>query len=51
MGQIATTLRIEEELKEELEKLCLEEQRSLNNLINWILWKYIEEHKKNSTSN
>ena len=39
-------IRIERELKEILDNMALEENRSLNNFICTILMKYIEEHKK-----
>ena len=41
-------VRIEEELKKELDMIALEENRSLNNLVVTILIKYLEECKKNS---
>lgn len=40
------TLRTTEELKKELDKIALEENRSLNNLIETILIKYVEQQKK-----
>lgn len=40
------TLRTTEEIKKELDMIALEENRSLNNLIETILIKYIEEKKK-----
>ncbi len=40
------TLRTTEEIKKELDNMALEENRSLNNLIETILIKYIEEKKK-----
>ena len=39
-------LRIDEEVKKELDKLALEENRSLNNLAVTILLKYLDEKKK-----
>ena len=42
---VPTTLRIEEELKEDLICIAEKEKRSLNNLINYILEKYVEEEK------
>lgn len=42
------TLRTNEEIKKELDMIALEENRSLNNLIETILIKYIEERKKDA---
>ena len=39
-------IRIDEEIKKELDKLALEENRSLNNFVVTILLKYLEEKKK-----
>lgn len=39
-------IRIDEELKKELDKLALEENRSLNNFVVTILMKYLEEKKQ-----
>lgn len=39
-------IRIDEDLKKELDMIALEEQRSLNNLVVWILTKYLETRKK-----
>ena len=46
-NNIIITIRTNEEIKKELDRLALEENRSLNNFINTILIKYLEEHKKN----
>lgn len=43
MNTETTTLRIDKELKKELDRIALEQNRSLNNLINTILMKYVEE--------
>ena len=40
-------VRIDEDIKKELDMLALEEQRSLNNLVVFILTKYLENVKKN----
>ena len=40
-------VRIDEDIKKELDMLALEEQRSLNNLVVFILTKYLENTKKN----
>ncbi|MCD8109594.1 MAG: Arc family DNA-binding protein [Clostridiales bacterium] len=37
------SIRIPHELKESLEKIASEDHRSLNNLINIILMKYVDE--------
>lgn len=42
------TLRTTEEIKKELDMIALKDNRSLNNLIETILIKYIEERKKES---
>lgn len=46
MNIIATTLRIDEELKKKLDMQAIKENRSLNNLIQKILIDYIEEKEK-----
>lgn len=46
MEQIPITLRIDEELHKELRQIAFDERRSINNLINFIIEKYIEEKKK-----
>lgn len=43
---VVTTIRIEPELKQELEAVAKQEKRSLNNLIALILSDYIERQKK-----
>ena len=48
---VPTTLRIDEDLKEDLEFIAEREKRSLNNLINYILEKYVDENKKNDNNN
>lgn len=45
MNNVIITLRTTEEIKKELDKLALEENRSLNNYINTILLKHLEEKK------
>lgn len=49
-NNVIITIRTNEEIKKELDKLALEENRSLNNFINTILIKYLEE-KKNERFN
>ena len=39
-------VRIDEDLKKELDMIALDEQRSLNNLVVYILSKYLEEYEK-----
>ena len=46
MNNCIITLRTSEEIKKELDMMALKENRSLNNFINTILIKYIEEQKK-----
>jgi len=43
---IATTIRIPENIKEELTRLAKEDGRSFNNLVSLILTKYIQENSK-----
>ena len=43
---IATTIRIPENIKEELAKLAKEDGRSFNNLVSLILTKYVQENSK-----
>lgn len=43
---ISTNLRIDENLWKELKKIALEQERSVNGQINYIIKKYIEEQKK-----
>lgn len=45
-NNVIITLRTNEEIKKELDKMALEQNRSLNNLVITILIKYIEETKK-----
>ena len=46
MNSVTTTLRMDEELKKELDNLALKENRSLNNLIVTILINYLEKEKE-----
>ena len=46
MNSVIITLRVNEEIKKELDKYALEENRSLNNFVVTILLKYLEEKKK-----
>ena len=43
---VNTQLRIGEELWKKLKKIALEEERSINGEINYIIRKYIEEKEK-----
>lgn len=47
MEQVPLTLRIDEDLHKELRKIAYEERRSINNIINFIIRKYLEEKKTN----
>lgn len=49
MNTSIITLRVSEELKKELDMLALKENRSLNNYLNTILTKFVEENKKGTT--
>lgn len=46
MSSVIITLRVNEELKKELDRMALEENRSLNNFISTILIKYVETKTK-----
>lgn len=46
MSSVIITLRVNEELKKELDRMALEENRSLNNFISTILMKYVDEKQK-----
>ena len=39
-------VRIDEDIKQKLDMIALEEQRSLNNLVVYILTNYIKNHEK-----
>ncbi len=45
MNKEVIYVRIDEDLKKELDMIALEEQRSLNNLVVYILSKYLKEYK------
>ena len=44
-NNVIITIRTNEEIKKELDRLALEENRSLNNFINTILIKFLDEKK------
>ncbi len=48
MNKDVIYVRIDEEIKKELDMIALEENRSLNNLIVTILMRYLEDRKKNN---
>lgn len=48
MNNVIITLRTSEEVKKELDKIALEENRSLNNLIVTILMRYLDSKKESS---
>lgn len=51
MSSVIITLRVNEELKKELDRMALEENRSLNNFISTILMKYVDsKHKEENES-
>lgn len=51
MNNVIIALRTNEEIKKELDRLALEQNRSLNNFIITILMKYLEEEKKKNDTN
>lgn len=46
MNNVIITLRTNEEIKKELDRLALEDNRSLNNYIVNVLIKHIDEEKR-----
>ena len=46
MNKDVIYVRIDEDMKKKLDMIALEEQRSLNNLVVWILSKYLQENEK-----
>ena len=48
MNNVIMTIRLDEETKKELDRLALEDNRSLNNYVLNILKKHIEEKKTNN---
>lgn len=48
MNNVIITLRTSEEVKKKLDKIALEENRSLNNLIVTILMRYLDSKKESS---
>lgn len=48
MNKDVIYVRIDEDLKQKLDMIALEEQRSLNNLVVWILINFIESRKNSS---
>lgn len=49
MNKEVIYVRLDEQLKKDLDMIALDEQRSLNNLVVRILTKFIEEKKKTPT--
>lgn len=47
MDKVSLTLRLDEEIHEKLRQISFDEKRSINNLINYILEKYINEKELN----
>ena len=45
-NKVATLIRIEEEIFEKIKEIALEQNRSFNKQIEYILKKYIEENEK-----
>ncbi len=45
-SKIQTGLRLNEALYEKIRQLAVKEQRSLNNLIEYVLQKYVEEYEQ-----
>lgn len=51
MNNVIITLRVNEEMKQKLDNIALEENRSLNNLISTILIRYLDSlEEKNKPS-
>ena len=51
MNTSIITLRVNEELKIKLDNIAIEENRSLNNLINTILIEYIKNKEEENNTN
>lgn len=49
-NKIQTGLRINEGTYEKLRYLCVKEQRSLNNLIEYVLQQYVDQYEKENGS-
>lgn len=49
MESATITIRTTLELKQKLDMMALEENRTLSNLIDTILKKYVEEHEKKNS--
>lgn len=45
-NKVQTGLRINEHTYEKIRYLCAREQRSLNNLIEYVLQQYVEQYEK-----
>ncbi len=48
MNKDVIYVRIDEDLKQKLDMIALEEQRSLNNLVVWILSNFIDSRENNT---
>ena len=48
-GTKVITLRVDEQLKFELERLAFKQDRSLNNFITHVLKEYVEQKEKGNT--
>ncbi len=46
MNKEVIFVRIDEDLKKKIDNIALEEQRSLNNLVVWVLTKFIATYEK-----
>ena len=46
MNKEVIFVRIDEDLKKKIDNIALEEQRSLNNLVVWVLTKFIAKYEK-----
>ena len=46
MNKEVIFVRIDEDLKKKIDNIALEEQRSLNNLVVWVLTKFITTYEK-----
>lgn len=46
MEQVPIMIRLDEDLHEEIRKIAFEERRSINNLVNYIIRKHLEEKEQ-----
>ena len=50
-NKVATLIRIDEEIFEEIKEIAMEENRSFNKQVEFILKNFIEDYKNNTNTN